>query len=73
MINSGSQAAKMENHGEVLTLSTVMVPTEKVFRAEKREGPARVGLVCMLSHFNHAQLCDPMDYSPPGSSVHGIL
>ena len=22
---------------------------------------------------SHAQLCDPMDYSPPGSSVHGIL
>lgn len=49
MINSGSQAAKMENHEEVLTLSTVMVPTGKVFRAEKKEGPAGVGLVCMLS------------------------
>ena len=22
---------------------------------------------------SHAQLCDPMDHSPPGSSVHGIL
>ena len=21
----------------------------------------------------HPTLCDPMDYSPPGSSVHGIL
>lgn len=39
----------MENHGEVLTLNTVMVPTGKVFRAEKKEGPARVGLVCVLS------------------------
>ena len=28
---------------------------------------------CMLSHFNHVRLCDPMDHSPPGSSVHGIL
>ena len=27
---------------------------------------------CMLSHFNHVQLCNPMDYSPPGSSVRGI-
>ena len=27
----------------------------------------------MLSHFCHVQLCNPMDYSPPGSSVHGIL
>ena len=29
---------------------------------------------CMLSHFNRVQLFwDPMDCSPPGSSVHGIL
>ena len=26
--------------------------------------------VCVL---NHVQLCDPMDHSPPGSSVHGIF
>ena len=25
----------------------------------------------MLSHFNHVQLCNTMDCSPPGSSVHG--
>ena len=24
----------------------------------------------MLSHFSHVRLCDAMDYSPPGSSVH---
>ena len=28
-------------------------------------------LACMLSCFNHVQLCDPMDCSPLGSSVHG--
>ena len=29
--------------------------------------------VCMRM-FGHVQLfCDPVDYSPPGSSVHGIL
>ena len=28
---------------------------------------------CMLNHFSHVQLCYPMDHSPPGSSVHGIL
>ena len=28
---------------------------------------------CMLSCFSRVQLCDPMDCSPPGSSVHGIL
>ena len=28
----------------------------------------------MLSHFSRVlTLCDPMDCSPPGSSVHGIL
>ena len=29
--------------------------------------------VCMLSHFSPVWLCDPLDCSPPGSSVHGIL
>ena len=28
---------------------------------------------CMLSHFSRVWLCDPMDCSPPGFSVHGIL
>ena len=27
----------------------------------------------MLGHFSHVGLCDPMDCSPPGSSVHGIF
>ena len=29
-------------------------------------------LKCVLSHFSHVRLCDPMDCSPPGSSVHGM-
>ena len=29
--------------------------------------------MCMLSHFSHVALCNPMDCSPPGLSVHGIL
>ena len=29
--------------------------------------------VCMLSCFSHVQLCDPIQFSPPGSSIHGIL
>ena len=28
---------------------------------------------CVPSHFSHIRLCDPMDCSPPGSPVHGIL
>ena len=27
----------------------------------------------MLVPQSHLTLCDPVDYSPPGSSVHGIL
>ena len=28
---------------------------------------------CVLSRFSRFRLFDPMDYSPPGLSVHGIL
>ena len=28
---------------------------------------------CVLSRFSHIQLCDPMVWGLPGSSVHGIL
>ena len=28
---------------------------------------------CMLSHFSHVQLCNPMDCNPLGSSVQGVL
>ena len=30
-------------------------------------------LVCAKSLLSCTILCDPMDFSPPGSSVHGIL
>ena len=30
-------------------------------------------LVLMLSPFSHVRLCDPMDHSPPDSSVLGML
>ena len=29
--------------------------------------------VCVLVNQSCPVLCDPVDYSPPGSSVHGIL
>ena len=32
-----------------------------------------LNIMCVLSHFYHVRLCNPMDYSLPGSSVHGIL
>ena len=41
--------------------------------AEPRLILLQVKHACMLSHFSHVQLCHPMGYHPPGSSVHGIL
>ena len=35
--------------------------------------PLLLLLLLLLSHFSHVQLCDPIDGSPPGSSVLGIL
>ena len=35
--------------------------------------PAMETSACMLSSFGHVRLCDLMNCSPPGSSVHGIL
>ena len=33
-----------------------------------------INMACILSHFSHVlTLWDPVDCSPPGSSVHGIL
>ena len=30
-------------------------------------------LLLLLSHFSHVRLCNPIDGSPPGSPVPGIL
>ena len=40
-------------------------------RKSKTEG--MYAYIYVLSHFSHVRLCNPMDYSLPGSSVHGIL
>ena len=32
-----------------------------------------VNILCVLATQSCPTLCDPMNYSPPGSSVHGIL
>ena len=37
------------------------------------ENIAMMTLFYVLSYFSCIRLCDPMDCSPPGSSVHGIL
>ena len=41
-------------------------------QVEQSGGGVRGKRVCTLSHFN-LTLCNPMNCSPPGSSVHGIL
>ena len=43
------------------------------FKVTFKEGPHFSFRGCMLSPFSHLTLCDPMNCSPPGSSVHGIL
>ena len=35
-------------------------------------GPPAASCECVLSCFSHVQLCDPMDCSLPGSSVHAV-
>ena len=43
-------------------------------QGEKARGRgAIVSMLCVLSHFSRVQLCNPMDCSPPGSSIPGIL
>ena len=34
---------------------------------------ARTLQLLLLSHFSHVRLCDPIDGSPPGSPIPGIL
>ena len=48
---------------------------EMVILLEPRLEHHRLHQVCvfMLSHFSCVQLCRPMNYNPPDSSVHGIL
>ena len=57
-----------------MTESTCFLQTES-FKSEwfhKREA-RHVQCVCAKSLHSCPTLCDPMDYSPLGSSVHGIL
>ena len=47
------------------------VRTWALRRSRRRVRP-RLHVCRVLSHFNCVRLCNPMDRSPPGSSVHGI-
>ena len=57
----------LEKHREFMKVITVNNnnQSQRNFRVLAR--------ACMASHFSHVRLCDSMDCSPPGSSVHGIL
>ena len=63
---------------EEYPLEEVMA-TERVTESEttERPSPAQYVLYVVCRHTSSLQLCltlcDPMDCSPPGSSVHGIL
>ena len=55
---------------------------ESITEGQSRAAPAYRGVTTHLHHLNFSSvyvcsvcltLCDPMDCSPPGSSVHGII
>ena len=43
------------------------------FNVVERQGEMRVLLLLLLSQFSRVRLCDPIDGSPPGSIIPGIL
>ena len=45
---------------------------EQTLRHSKGQGSLLL-LLLLLSHFSRVRLCDPIDGSPPGSPVPGIL
>ena len=61
-----SLRAGSRDHVEMMTLNKVFSPALKVPESLFSE------VCCCCCHFS-VQLCDPIDSSPPGSSVPGIL
>ena len=56
-----------------LNLSNLEFPQRWVLTGRKTQDLEIVDSMCMCAKFLQScpTLCDPMDYSPPGSSVHG--
>ena len=48
-----------------------MCVSKKFFEHFRLAGVCFIGL--LLNRFSRDQLCDPIDGSPPGSSIHGIF
>ena len=51
----------------------ILIPQPRIGRWNLNPWTPREAPACVLSHFSCVLLCDPVDCSPPGSSVHGIL
>ena len=62
-----------KRHSTVSFLRTVNVVHLIVFSTILTLTDMHVMLLLLLSHFSRVQLCDPIDGSPPGSPVPGIL
>ena len=60
-------------HGLFLHLHHIQSHTSQMLSFYLRVCVCVCVCVCVFSHFSHVQLCNPMDYRPPGSSVHGML
>ena len=51
----------------------VMKPQEQQHNHSSEAKKIVLVCVCVRNHFSCVRLCDPMDWGPPGSSVHGTL
>ena len=62
-----SSLLKLSN---TVVMSVRICPRKPGFSGERAQYSLKEDCVCAQSHLN---LCDPMDCSPPGSSLHGIF
>ena len=60
---------------KIVSFSETWIDLETLIQREvsQKEKSKYHMYACTCCHFNCVQLCDAVDYSPPGSSVHGIL
>ena len=71
---AGAEAARAGGEGTAARRQwTVGTCSDTNRRSTRRPGSPRPLPACVLSHSSSVRLCDPVDCSPPGSSVHGIL
>ena len=65
--------ARARTHTHTHTHTRLGFRTGKIWVHNSSSFTCNLRLTCTLSHFSGVRLCDPVDRSPPGSSVHGIL